>query len=462
MPLRGKMMYYRVLLTLFFLPAVCSGQDLQRDVQRLMATKYAPVAEKAEKLAKERRFGDGHQLWLTAVPDDEKTAADYFLLGNVLFEAIPEKALAFHQRAANLEPGVADIQLELAMCLHKTGRFEEAATAYEAYIQSPTAKSRGPGIFDALLADCRIRTGEYAKACDAWERVPFRSYRIKISKYVQKIHGNGSPFQRHFDLLARAREKDINAAADLILLDCAWDWDWWSVEVNRDFLKADVNELDTLFPATDNRLLLMQAIAVYHDAESPNIAQFEQALKSSKLLIGVAPELPPHGLLCSHATRLVLENKLATPAELLGMHRNRFEVELQKMAEDIDVELINVYASLLAQSKKSDELVRVDRIMWQKTKEPRFAASYLVSLVQAGKDRTDKDVAQLIDDFSDDRVVSSIALSLAEAEKLPLTKPLAVAIAAEFHSLTPDPMSGTRTSDRLNALFKALRQSLSQ
>lgn len=455
-------MSYRVLLIAFLFPTMCCGQDLKRDVQRLMSTKYASIAKQSEKLARERQFGDAHKLWLSAVPDDEKTAADYFLLGNVLFEALPAKSLDFHQRAAKLKPDVADIQLELGMCLHKSGKFKEAAIAYQKYLQSSVAKSRGPSVFDALLADCLIRTGQYAKACDAWERVPFRSYRIKISKYAYKIHGKASPFQRHSDLLTKARQKDINAAAALILLDCEWDWDWWTVEVNRSFLKADIKELGTLFSAENPQLRLMQTIAEYHDAESPDVVQFEKALTSQNLIIGATPKLPTHGLLTSHATQLILENDLATPAALLALHKDRFEAELQKKVEAIDVELVNVYANLLARTKASDELTRVDRTMWQKTNDPRYATSYLVSLVLDGKDRTDQDVDSIIKNFSDQRVVSSIALSLAQQQKEPLSKPLAVAIAADFQSLTPNPLSGIRTSDHLNKLFKALRQSLEQ
>lgn len=455
-------MIYRMTVLLLVCPVVCNAQELQQQVQQLMATKYRTVAERAEKMAADRRFGEGHELWLSAVPDAEKTVADCFLLGNVFFQALPTQALQLQQRAAKLLPDAPDIQLELGMALHKCGNFKEAAVAYEAYTQSAVAKSRGPGVFDALLADCLIHTGEYGKACDAWERVPFRSYRIKISKYAYKIHGKTSPYQRHFDLLTAARKKDMDAAADLVLLDCEWDWDWWTVEVNRRFLKADIEELSKLFSDDNPQLLLMQAIAAYHEAQSPDIAQLEKSLKSNNLIIGAAPKLPAHGLLTSHATRLILESDLATPVELLAVHKDRFEAELQKTAEDIDVELVNVYASLLVQSKDSDELARVDRIMWQKTKEPRFAASHLVSLVRDGKDRTEKDVARIIEAFSDHRVVSSIALSLAQQEKQSLTKPLAVAIAAEFQSLTPNPLSGTRTSDRLNALFKALRQSLKQ
>ncbi|MEP3479709.1 MAG: hypothetical protein ABJZ55_10715 [Fuerstiella sp.] len=453
-------MTYQVLFFALLFPAVCRSQDFQSDVRLLMTTKYAHVSEQAGKLVTERRFADANKLWLSAVPDDQKTAADYFLLGNVLFEARPAKALEFHQRAAKLKPDVANIQLELGMCLHKSGQFQEAAKAYQAYLQSSEAKSSGPGVLDALLADCLIQTGQLAKACDAWERVPFRSYRINISKFIHKIHGETSPFQRHFGLLTKAREKDINAAAHLILLDCKWDWDWWNVEVKRNFLKADMKELGTLFSAEDPQLRLMQTLAEYHQTDSPNIAQFEKAITNDNVIIGTNPKLPAHGLLASHVTQLILQHNMATPAELLTAHKDRFEAELQKAAKDIDVELVNVYASLLAQTDAKAELARVDRAMWQKTKDARFAASYLVSRLQDGKDRTDQDVNAIVNTFSDHRVVSTVALSLAQQNNEPLTKPLAAAIAAEFQSLTPNPLSGTRTSDRLNALFKALRESL--
>lgn len=456
------MRFLLLLVGLAAAPSICDGQDLHSDVGRLMATKYRDVAARAEQFARDRQFGDGHKLWLSAVPDEEKTVADFFLLGNVLFHAQPMKALELQQQAAKLDPGAADIQLELGMCLHKAGKYREAAAAYTAYTESPTAKTRGPGVFDALLADCLIRTGKYKAACDAWERVPFRSYRIKIAHYAQKIHGDTSPFQRHYDLLTRARLKDIDAAMQLILLDCEWDWDWWTVEVNRDFLKADSTEVAKLFPVDDKRVVLMQAIAEYHSPKSPDAEQFATVLKGENLIIGDKPVLPDHGLLVSHAAQLVLENKLSTPAKLLEFHRARFEAELAKAADEIDVEMVNVYASLLAQSERSDELSRVDRIMWQKTNAPRFAASYLVSLVGDDKKATNQEVKRILSTHAEQRVVSSIALSLARKSEQPLTKPLAVAIAAEFKSLTPNPLSGTRTSDRLNALFKALRQSVQE
>lgn len=443
-----------------FSPTVCDGQDLQTEVRQLMSTKYRDVATRAEQLARDRRFGEAHKLWLSAVADDEKTAADLFLLGNVLFEAQPKKALELHQRAAKLEPKAADIQLELGMCLHKAGKYREAVAAYTAYTDSSTAKARGPGVFDALLADCLIRTGKYKAACDAWERVPFRSYRIKIAHYACKIHGKTTPFQRHYDLLTRARQKDIEAAMQLILLDCDWNWDWWTVEVNRDFLKADATEVAKLFPAGDTRVRLMQAIAAYHLSESPDVEQFATALKNDNLIVGDQAVLPDHGLLVSHATRLVLENKLSTAAKLLDIHQSRFEAEIVKPASEIDIELVNVYASLLAQSDRSEKLSQVDRIIWQKTDAPRFAASYLVSLVRNGKDTANAEVKSILSKHSEQRVVSGIALSFAQENEQPLTKPIAVAIAAEFKSLTPNPLSGIRTSDRLNVLFKALRQSL--
>ena len=447
---------------LLLLSTACCGQELQQQVRQLMSTKYRDAAAKAEKFAQERRFGDGHKLWLSAVPDDDKIAADYFLLGNVLFGALPEKSLELHQRAAKLMPANADIQLEVAMCLHKCGRFEEAAAAYGAYVESPAAKSRGPGVMHALLADCLVRTGKYAAACDAWEQVPFRSYRIKIAHYAHNIHGKVSPFQRHYELLARARTKDVDAAMNLILLDCEWDWNWWNTEVKRDFLKADTAELGTLFPKEDSRLALARAISAYHLPERSDISVFAGTLKSNNLIIGDKPAMPHHGLLVSHATRLILENKLATPEKLLQVHKDRFETELLKPADQINIEIVNVYASLLAQAKRDTELTRVDRLMWRKTNEPRFAISYLASLVRDGKGLDDDEVKRILKQFSDHRVVSSVALSLAMEDKRPLTKPLAVAIAAEFKSLTPNRLTGTRTADRLNALFKELRQSLSK
>ena len=44
--------------------------------------------------------------------------------------------------------------------------------------------------------------------------------------------------------------------------------------------------------------------------------------------------------------------------------------------------------------------VYFDRMMWQKTEDPRIVTSYLGSLVRDGIDRTHKDVARIIEDFS--------------------------------------------------------------
>src|SRR5262249_55057837 len=144
----------------FLVAALPSGaQDFQHQVRHLMEAKYQSVSARAEELARARRFGEGYELWLSAVPNSEKTAADYFLLGNVFFEALPDKALELHRRASELQPDNVDIQLELAMALHRNQKFREAVPLYQSYINSPLAKSRGPGVFSALLADCLVRLG---------------------------------------------------------------------------------------------------------------------------------------------------------------------------------------------------------------------------------------------------------------------------------------------------------------
>jgi phosphoribosylformylglycinamidine (FGAM) synthase PurS component len=131
-------------------------------------------------------------------------------------------------------------------------------------------------------------------------------------------------------------------------------------------------------------------------------------------------------------------------------------------ADKVDIELVNVFANLLAGAERSDTLMQVDRTMWQRVRDPRFAASYLVSLVDDGKKLEDNDVATILEQYSDNPVVSRVALSLAHEQKQSLTKPLARAIAAEYTSLTPNQLSATRTSDQLNTLFRALRQSLEE
>lgn len=451
-----------ILIVVSLLSGVVQADELQKQAERRNQERYATPGKEVQKLIKARRFGEAREVWLGVVPDEEKTGIDYFLLGNTFFESWPEKSLEFHRKAAELLPDEVDVRLEVAMALHRNRKFAEAIAPYETYLNSSAAKRRGPSTYAALLADCLVRSGDFKKACDTWESVPFRSYRIGIAHSCYAIHGPVGPHQRHFNLLTKARTKDLDAAVRVILLDTQWDSSWWDFEVNRDFLKADMEEFAALFPPDDPRMRLTSAIADHHAREKPDPNAFQAALARSNLLLGDKPSLPAHGLLVSHAVGILIEEKLATAEDLLKAHAESFRKEFDRPAHEMDLELATVWAALLTATDKNEELQEFDERIWRKTGSVRFAADYLRLLTTEGKDEDDPDVAAILKRYPTDRVVTSVALSLAAAQKRRLTEPLAAAISAEFESLTPNPLSGTRTADRLNALFRALRASLAE
>jgi hypothetical protein len=438
----------RLALICFFLALAdrSLAADFAADA-KAWSDQHADVFDQAAKLSAEGYPTDGNQVLLTLAEEDESPVAA-FVIGNLLFASDPAASYRLHLRAQHALPHEPLVALEVAMDQHRRGDYATAIANYRLPIAAGTGKQ-----FSALLADCLIRTGQLKAAVQAWNDADHAGHHTEIDCAICTIYGPLSPAQRRGELVARIEAGDVGKLGALILLDLAWDTDWWSAKVYAEGLDADLKRAAQLFGRRDARYLALAVYAKVARVTEKKQSDIQKAFTDAHLVIGPGATLPDDSQLARACCELAVTANLATPADLW----NAYEATLRGRLERQDSDALHLLCWLAAQNH-NPVLSDLDRLGWEEWNDPAFAPTYMVDRYREKKLTSPTD-AQLLAAMAlapDNATLSNLRLALAGDD---VTNDLIVgAIKAEFHKLSVG--DGRRDSSALDRLFAALGQRL--
>jgi hypothetical protein len=403
------------------------------------------VFEEAAKLGAEGYPAAGNQILLTLAEEDGGPIAA-FVIGNTLYASDPASSYRLHLSALNSLPNEPGAALGAALEQHRRGEFAAAIPNYRRALQGGS----GPH-FSALLADCLLHTGQFKAAVEAWNQANHARNVTAIDYAICFIYGPLAPVQRRGDLIAQIEAGDLTKFTDLILLDLAFDTDWWTAKVNDEALDADLKRASLALGRKDARY---QALAVYAKLArltEKKQSEIQKALTDAQLVIGTGAELPADSQLARAICELAVTAKLITPADLW----TNYQIELRSRVAREDHHALRLLCWLAAATRNA-ELTAFDRLGWEEWNDPAFASGYMVDLYREKKltGPTDSQLLAALAVSPNNTNLQNLRLALAGDD---VTDAMIVAaIKAEYHKLS---RGETRPdSTRLDTLFKALGQ----
>lgn len=413
--------------------------------------KYAKALAKGNAAALEGRLDEYIHSLIDFVPEREKSAGDYWYLGNVLYSLDPKRSYSLHRKAYEKAPDDPHAILEWAMEQHRAGECEGALPLYAEYLRLAPAHQE----IHALHAECLARTGAYKKAVEAWDKADHRSRHTSIDFAIFAIFGDTSPYVRRNELLGKIRAGDLDLYEELILLDLQWATDWWNVSVYEEGLEQDLASARRALKGQPERLRQLETL-VAALGEDLSAADLEKTLETSRIILGDNATLPESTLVASELLALVLADdpKARLPFE------KRFSNELRRRAKGGDTRALEILAYLAAQGGDDEELRKIDKLGWEQYGLENFAVSYTLGL---SSKQTRKTAAAASKQFPDNPVLLMRMVELDRAEGRPV-KPaqLAEIIRAEHASglRLSLLMQGVRYSYVLKSLYYQLGESL--
>jgi tetratricopeptide (TPR) repeat protein len=418
-----------ILLLSIMSSALAADGDFKAEMQKAAAKIEAVFPASSAKMDG-GDFSGANAMLIAAFPNADESAAQSFMLGNVLFDIDRKQSYAFHKTAARLAPDNSNVFWEWALEQHRAGEYAGALASYQIVSKADpnTAETY------ALQADCLLRLNRIDDAVAAWrksEDAPNGSIEA-MEDIVCTVHREPAPHERRAALLAKAtQQRDAKAAGDVIALDCEFPRDWWKAPPAKAYLAHDVPAVLAALnlPADD---VLSRAIVCAQEcvlADQTNAAAIKAILTKHRLLIYADHTIPTHSELLSVILASAARAKAIDDATL----RQQIGPKILKLAKaGKDVQHWN-NAAFTSPRGPLDERIKLEREGWQATGDVRFAAGLLALKQQSGQLKgDDPDLAAARKQFPDSSLVQRLAYEVAAHEKKVTRALLADAARAEF------------------------------
>jgi len=349
--------------------------------------KYQALTATADmrRLDVEGRVSESNQRLRSLVPDRDKTFYDYFILGNMLYEADWQSSYEYMKRAEALEPGNPLLLLERGMHEHRAQNFAQATAYYEQFHNSQTGKKHA--VSWAYLTHTYLMTGQAEAALEAWGSAQFGRNHTAIEKGMYTIFANPQQPRDRQQLVAEINAGDVNKLCDLWLLDSNWEIDWWNKKAKDRYLEFDLQ--------LAQQVVKRGAIEAEYFAfcsESADLSDVEYLTELKRLgILDGKKRLPESPALVYAVLQKLIANDLMSAGEFLSI----FESQLLDFANrnPRDRQYFDVLAFLFADTENFELLGVIDLHGWRKLKIENFAASYI-----AGLDPKSASYARLLDE----------------------------------------------------------------
>ena len=436
--------------------AVAAGENFDAEL-RQSAEKIQNVMPDCGKLMEAGDFSGANAKILATFPEATRTAAQSFLLGNILFDADPKQSYALHKAAAKAQPQNVGVLWEWGLEQHRAGEYAGALASYQTF--SKAQPGWAPSY--ALQADCLLRLNRIDDAVRAWrksEAAPDGTLET-MEDLVCTVHRDPAPHGRRAELLAKAtKQRDVDAACELIALDCDFPRDWWNGGPQKSYLKHDLPAVQAAInlPADDLRSRAMACAAECATADHEDPAAIKAILTKHRLLTDAEQTLPTHGGLLSVILNAVTQSKAVDDA-VLRQQVGPKVLELARKGKDVRVWNVAMFAG----PTDKDEQLKLEREAWQTTGDARFAAGVLFLKHERGQLKgDDPDLLAALKQFPESGMIQRAAYQTALREQKVTRTLLANAAQAEFTHFSsfvaPATVVNRPRSDYLRTYFAQL------
>ena len=397
------------------------------------------------------RYESYHQKLEAVVPDSQKTAADHFVLGNMLYDVAPDRSLSHHRAALSMLPDEPMVWIEMAYQHHRRGECEKALPFYERV----AAEGRLHPPQQALLAHCLVRAGRYREAVEAWIATEHARRHTAVDFTIHDVFGELSPLARHDRLIKRVRAGERAAVGELFENALAWRRDWWNGGRNQKALDAAMDAVEQSF---GGNAVAVREIRVWRASLDTDTPEELAALLDKEGLIVNEGSLPESSFVARKLLTDVARRGLTTVSELA--QRFTQEVERRARGPEPDPDALFLLGAFVAESGTSGALQEVDRYGWKRYQDADFAFSLILARRKAlGEGFTDDDLLlrEALADFPDDPRFALLAVTTATRAGRDTPDHLARLIQAEYHGLRSD---DSRYSYALERYYAELARNL--
>ncbi|HEX8523137.1 MAG TPA: hypothetical protein VF669_12845 [Tepidisphaeraceae bacterium] len=412
---------------LLILPVVTRAENFDAQVQKA-SEQIMGVLEESEKEMTAGHFQQANQKLLDAFPEKTRTPAQSFILGNLVFEMDRSLSYRLHQAAALREKENAKVAWEWGLEQHRAGEYAGAVAAYDV-----VSRARPDfAVPYALKADCLLRLNQVNEAVAVWKKSEqARSGSIEeMESMICAVHREPAPYRRREELLARVMEKqDVDAAQDLICLDCTFPRDWWNIGPYIKFLKHDAAAIEGALklPADDLRMRSMRCAVECALADRGKAKSVRAVLKRHRLLLDDEQTVPSHGGLLSTILTLAMDADVVDEKVLRGPLATKLDAAARSSKIP---ELWNFAA--YAVPREADALLKHERTAWDATGNGRFAAMFLMIKSRGELAENDPDLQAALKQFPESGGVQRVAYEVAKKHGHVTRELLANAARAEF------------------------------
>ncbi|MFC3194088.1 tetratricopeptide repeat protein [Marinicella sediminis] len=317
------------------------------------------------------RIDELNELLKNAVDEQDKTATDYFVLGNMFFGGYPELSVHFMKKAEQLLPDNPAIHFERAIQEHARDNCVDAVKYYDRFFESDfgathaTARARG--------AECYLKTGRYSDAIDSWIAADHGDNHISIEKAIFSMYEGEPYFSLRLKLLNKIiKGNETDLFPELISMDLNWRRDWWNIDVNEKHLVSDMTLASKMLSDDEYQKLVVMTHLEKLDKSKEDMLQ----LLDESNLWNESSSLPKSDVLMYHLIFYLSKQGIVKTDELLS----RFESELRERVfnENEHSKNLDILAFIYSETDE-DKLREIDRLGWKKYHLPNYALSLLLA-----------------------------------------------------------------------------------
>jgi tetratricopeptide (TPR) repeat protein len=413
------------------------------------STALQSIQEKVEQQVHEGQFTEANQQILHFFPEATRTRAQTLALGNMFYRMDAKLSYAMHKQVAQQLPHEPLVMLEWAMEQHRAGEYAGALNAYDEYSKAVPEFAPVHG----LAADCLIRLGKTREASERWQQSEKATEGSleNLESMVCEVYRDPSLEQRRSNLCSKARERNVDAAVQLIWVDGKYERDWWNSGANRANLQYDISLLRKL-PANPRIKAALCAADCLLKGDA-TAREIRAILDRDGYVVDRNKTLPSDATTLS----LMLGSAIEADAMTAQQARQQFGEALRaKSRTSKDPDLFNVIAFLYVGEKETAE---IEQQAWKATKDPRFASGYLVEQLKQKSLRPDDPVlAEALISSPEDCWILAAALAVNDAPRQDL---LVQAIKAEYrHFSSAGGLMPRPSARRLQMYFTQLQRVL--
>lgn len=362
----------------------------------------------AKRLMLEGRLGQANQLMLQFVPDGQKTAADYFVLGNMLFRNDPAASLVLMKKAEALRPDEPLIWLERGMQEHRAHNCAGALPYYDRFHASDVGRAHR--VSWAYSAHCRLVLGDADKALADWRNADFARSHTRIESAMHDIFSSANTDREREVLLDAAPRGGAGPFCELMELETYGERDWWNMGRRPELVEQDASTARHQLKG-DARALAEFELC-YTAATRPD--ELVQRLRDAGYWGGARPTLPRPPRLAYMAVRALVSSKAATPQDIVAAWGGPLAERLAAAPDDRTT--MDLLAFLYAHVDDAPRLAEVDRLGWKRHHLSDYAASYVAGRSRAASPDLDAEVAAAFAEFPDARGITAIRAERAKGD----------------------------------------------